>query len=599
VSDTKEKNITTNSSSNSDFSEKSAAKRAISFNANQASLSRDEMNLAEFPLTVLSTRANPNIKTLEFSDSQRMKNGELLQRKWLITGADKFGLPTSTDDDVILGLMRLTVDKGFRERKIYFTRYELLKILRWTTEGRSYSRLTKSLDRLSGVRIRATNGFYDNSLKAYQTRNFGIIDAYEINDARSGKDNKEAPLSYFIWSETLFDSFKAGFIKKLNLELYFVLKSAVSRRLYRFLDKHFYYTDAVEKPLELVAYEKLGLSRNYKYISQVKQQIEPAAKELMEHGFISEYSFNGRGEATTVRFVSAKAATNAVPEAHEEIKQNASISRRTTSAAVTSNAATSNAARENVSEQNFARTSSTSSKRASTKTNGETIAAKEAYLRSLLETPLGKQLLQRGLTSSQVVLLLKDKNAAFCSQIEGIIAFYDHLLKTNDPKVSRNSIGFLYRAVESPFKFNIPAEFLPKSKESKEAATKRRPELKIIRARDLEHEQFSENESSHQQSLPLASAQSKSEQKLYREYLQDQLKMYRDQLTEEELQFFYHQANQRLQPLRRVLEKQRFAQAVEKNVNESLLKRLGLPDFTEWQRQEQEFERATANHKLF
>ena len=119
------------------------------------SFSRDEMNLAEFPLAVLSTRSNPKIKTLEFSDTQRLKSGELIERKWIITGADKFGLPTSTDDDVVLGLIKLSMDQGFRDRKIYFTRYELLKALRWSTEGRSYQRLIKSLDRLSGARIRA------------------------------------------------------------------------------------------------------------------------------------------------------------------------------------------------------------------------------------------------------------------------------------------------------------------------------------------------------------------------------------------------------------------------------------------------------------
>ena len=77
-------------------------------------VSRDEMNLAEFPLTVLSTRVDPKIKTLEFSDFQKGKDGELTERKWIITGADKFGLPTATDDDVILGLIRLTMDDGFR-----------------------------------------------------------------------------------------------------------------------------------------------------------------------------------------------------------------------------------------------------------------------------------------------------------------------------------------------------------------------------------------------------------------------------------------------------------------------------------------------------
>ena len=115
--------------------------------------------------------------------------------------------------------------------------------------------MIKSLDRLSGVRLRSTNSFYDNVTKTYQTCNFGIIDAYEINDERAGMKGSEGDprKSFFIWSEALFDSFKAGFIKKLDLDLYFSLKSAVSRRLYRYLDKHFYYKSVLEMPLMMLA----------------------------------------------------------------------------------------------------------------------------------------------------------------------------------------------------------------------------------------------------------------------------------------------------------------------------------------------------------
>ena len=45
-------------------------------NNNFTLVSRDEMNLAEFPLTVLSTRVNPKIKTLEFKDTITNKNGK-------------------------------------------------------------------------------------------------------------------------------------------------------------------------------------------------------------------------------------------------------------------------------------------------------------------------------------------------------------------------------------------------------------------------------------------------------------------------------------------------------------------------------------------
>jgi plasmid replication initiation protein len=214
-------------------------------------ISRDEMNLAEFPLTVLSKRSDPSVKTLEFSDSVKGKNGDVINRKWIITGADKFGLPTSSDDEVLLGLLKLTADDGLRNPKIFFTRYELLKILRWTTEGRSYVRLQNALDRLSGVRIKATNAFYDNESKLHSTRNFGILDAYEIND---GRDTRP---SFFTWSEVLFKSFQVGFIKKLDLEFYLDLQSAVSKRLYRYLDKHFWYRSRMQVNLFVLAHEKI------------------------------------------------------------------------------------------------------------------------------------------------------------------------------------------------------------------------------------------------------------------------------------------------------------------------------------------------------
>jgi plasmid replication initiation protein len=246
-------------------------------------ISRDEMNLAEFPLTVLSTRSNGKEKTLEFSDTIRGKNGETVTRRWIITGADKFGLPTASDDEVLLGLLKLTVQNEFRDRKVYFTRYELLRILQWTTEGRSYQRLQRALDRLSGVRIKASNAFYDNENKTHTTRNFGIIDAYEIND---GRDTLPKP-SFFIWSDVLFKSFQVGFIKKLDLQFYLALRSAVSKRLYRYLDKHFWYRSKIQINVFTLAHEKIGISRNYRHVSSLRQQLDPAIEELINANFLS------------------------------------------------------------------------------------------------------------------------------------------------------------------------------------------------------------------------------------------------------------------------------------------------------------------------
>ena len=378
-------------------------------------VSRYEMNLAEFPLTVLSKRADPAVKTLEFSDVVKGKNGEPINRKWIITGADKFGLPTSSDDEVLLGLLKLTADDGLQSRKIHFTRYELLKILRWSTEGRSYSRLQNALDRLSGVRIKATNAFYDNETKLHSTRNFGIIDAYEINDGR------DTHPSFFTWSEVLFKSFQVGFIKKLDLEFYLDLQSAVSKRLFRYLDKHFWYRSRIQINLFVLSHEKIGISRNYIYASSLRQQLEPALEELKEKGTLSEYEFVGKGKSTEVLLVAAHAP------------------------------------RKTLAAQHGASPGGTASAPGNTAAVGRADPGAAAEVQGRGEA-LIQQLIARGLGEKQVRRLVGGQGQETLARMEAILEHFDRLMKAGSHLVSRSPQGFLYRAIEKPFEFTLPSE---------------------------------------------------------------------------------------------------------------------------------------------
>jgi plasmid replication initiation protein len=374
--------------------------------------SRDEMNLAEFPLTVLSTRSDPNVKTLEFQDTVTNKNGEVVKRKWVITGADKFGLPTASDDEVLLGLLKLSVDDGFTSRKIFFTRYELLKILRWTTEGRSYGRLQNALDRLSGVRIKAANAFYDNEAKSHSTRNFGIIDGYEIND---GRDNPKP--SFFMWSEEIFRSFQVGFIKKLDLDFYLGLKSAVTKRLYRYLDKHFWYKAKVQMNLFVLAHEKIGISRNYQYASSIRQQLDPAIEELIERGMLGRCEYVGKGKNSEIVLYAAKGAARALQTGAEAQPPAALFPQ-----------------------------------------SGAPAAAVYGDDAALLRTRLSAALVQRGLQERQVNRLLAGLSPALLGKVGKIIEHYDRLLAAKSHLISRSPVGFLYRAVQHPEAYVLPAE---------------------------------------------------------------------------------------------------------------------------------------------
>lgn len=479
------------------------------------SLSRDEMNLAEFPLTVLSKRVDPNIKTLEFTDTIRGKNSDVVERKWIITGADKFGLPTSSDDEVLLGLLKLTADDGLRNRKIYFTRYELLRVLRWTTEGRSYSRLQNALDRLSGVRIKATNAFYDNETKLHSTRNFGIIDAYEIND---GRDTRP---SFFTWSDVLFKSFQVGFIKKLDLDFYLNLRSAVSKRLYRYLDKHFWYKSRVQMNLFTLAHEKVGISRNFAYASSLKQQLEPAIEELIANKMLSSYEYVGKGRATELVLYAARPARKLQQEAQA---QNAEKERPAVS-----------------------------------HSGGDT------------DEGIVSLLVIRGINESQARRLLDAQNSQGLERIRRIVNYYDSLVQMKSKLVSRNPQGFLYRAAENPFAFVLPEE---RSKSPNVA-----PPTNTSRTQAPLQFKTSEKETQKEDRPIVRDQPAETEYLIQRR--QELIRM-RDETPSPELARITEAVEAALSRIKPLISESRFSEAVQHGVEQKLLKMSNFPDFDAW-----------------
>jgi hypothetical protein len=72
-------------------------------------LGKDEMNLAEFPITLLTDRVPKGKKIIQYRDRIfDEKSGKQLTRKLTISADEANGLPTAVDDDVILGLIQLT-----------------------------------------------------------------------------------------------------------------------------------------------------------------------------------------------------------------------------------------------------------------------------------------------------------------------------------------------------------------------------------------------------------------------------------------------------------------------------------------------------------
>ena len=242
----------------------------------------DELNLAEFPLAAVSDRFLDGAKTVVFEDTVFCQEKKLhLPRRLTISGSDRYGLPTAKDDDVLLACIQISRLSDFASPEVQFSRYELLKLLRWSDDARNYERIATSLRRWKGLTIYSDRAFYDHEHKSWVNRDFGIFDNLNIY-RREVQQGKNAPgASRFVWNEVMYRSFLAGYMKRLDWGLYTSLESPVAKRLYRFLDKRFYHGNRFEIDLRELAVQKVRLSDQYN-VAQMKRALMKGIAELEE-----------------------------------------------------------------------------------------------------------------------------------------------------------------------------------------------------------------------------------------------------------------------------------------------------------------------------
>jgi Replication initiator protein A len=266
-------------------------------------IGRDELNLAEFPLTALAHRVPDGCRELVFQDRIRdQTSGDRIVRKLTVTGDAKYGLPTALDDDVIVALMQTTKEANdFRERTVPFSRMAIVELLGWAKNGQSLRRLDESLHRWLGVTLRYEKAWWDKAAQTWVNESFHIIDNVTIYDQQTARRfqrnsaRESLPLSSFAWNEIVFRSFQAQNLKRLDLSTYFRLSLAPARRAYRFLDKRFYRSEILRFDLRDFACEHIGFSRDYT-AAKIKEKLQPALDELEAIRFLEPMSREKRYE---------------------------------------------------------------------------------------------------------------------------------------------------------------------------------------------------------------------------------------------------------------------------------------------------------------
>jgi Replication initiator protein A len=264
------------------------------------------MNFAELPLALLAKRAPTALHTIEYQGQDfHPRTGKPVQRKVTISGAGKYGLPTAQDEEVLIGLIYLTLENrlenGFEDgddRTVNFTRRQLFQILGWPDTGDYYERLKKSLRRWKGVTIVYEN-WWDESVGNFNTEEtgFGILENYQLADGRrKEKTQLRLPLAdsqsqrshcSITWNKTPFASFRSGYVKRLNIDTFFRLPTPAAKRAFRYLDKHLPSFGAQEFDLQTFACQHVGLSSNYKP-SRLRSEVQKSVVKPLEEANVIE-----------------------------------------------------------------------------------------------------------------------------------------------------------------------------------------------------------------------------------------------------------------------------------------------------------------------
>ena len=396
-------------------------------------LGRDELNLAEFPLSSLCRRVPADCRTLVFEDRIRDQgSGELVARRLTVSADPTYGLPNWLDDDVIVGLIQLTKEaNGFTDRTVDFSRYALIDLLGWHDTGQSFRRVDESLKRWLGVTLRYEKAWWDKAAQSWIDEYFHIIDNLSLYDREAVRRSRRSgrvplPFSQFSWNKVVFRSFQAENMKSLDLGLYFRLAIPAAKRAYRFLDKRFHRTQSLTFDLRNFACEHVGLSKNHPP-AKLKEKLQPALEELEAAGFLEpmsrqeRYRLVDRGEWTIILVSAGKGRTPGV--------------------------------------------------------EGTEVLARP-------RNPAERELTRRGVTPATAAELVAGYPAeAVALQIEVV----DWLTARKDKRVSKNPAGYLAESIRKGYA--TPPGFESKADREKREAAKREKERAEAEARGREREQ--------------------------------------------------------------------------------------------------------------
>ena len=174
-----------------------------------------------------------------------------------------------------------------KDNQVNFTTYELCKIMGKTPSSELYEDIREAILQLKSVEYYSVGALYNKSKNLYEdgaVKGVNLVD--EMYTSQKNLENKIIS-GYVKFSDLVMDNLRAGYVRMLRNDLYFHLRSGITRSLYIYVENN---RDSIytKRGFSVIS-DKIPIP--YKYISDFKKKLSPALNNLVKAGVIVDFMY--------------------------------------------------------------------------------------------------------------------------------------------------------------------------------------------------------------------------------------------------------------------------------------------------------------------
>lgn len=239
------------------------------------------------------------VRTIEFTT--RDVNGKQVHPRATILGHVIHGLPTPSDRDRYMAFMSIVSDLrakyGHVTNPIEFTTYDLLARAGLSNSGRNYEETSQFFSRMVSTTIESEWTVYSEGRKQFKADLYHVFDR-AILTGQELPDGSIAQTNYVFLSDWQLQNINSNYTFPADYAAYRTLTKDVAKTVFGHLHTWFFATRGNPVKKNYAEFCKFFDLQQYKFASKARQVLSPSMTELVDIGYLKEWSLDPAADKT-------------------------------------------------------------------------------------------------------------------------------------------------------------------------------------------------------------------------------------------------------------------------------------------------------------